>query len=212
MILRSLAIFAFFIPALLSASPLAREVLAEINLARTQPQEYAQIVANNPSASHGSEGARAVAEAVAFLQGARPVPPLSWSRGIAQAAATHATDVGTRGGRGHTGSGGSTPWRRMARFGQWKGHAGENIDYGHADPRSIVISLIVDHGVGSRAHRKNLFSRDFGVTGIAVSPHAAWGTVCVMNFASDFVEMGERRLVDRVAGGLRTEYMGKSFF
>ena len=49
------------------ANDLSEQVLAEINLARTQPQQYAQIVAAQSAGYHGTEGDRAVVEAVNFL-------------------------------------------------------------------------------------------------------------------------------------------------
>jgi uncharacterized protein YkwD len=202
-------IFLLLLPLTLRADQLSRDVLAEINLARTQPQHYAGIVA---ATAVSPESDRDTREAVAFLQAARPLPPLAWSPGIGQAALGHALDAGPRGAHGHTGSRGSTPWRRMSEFGQWQGKAGENIDYGHSDPRAIVIALIVDRGVSGRGHRANLFNRHFGVAGIAVAPHAVWGSMCVMDFATDFVEAGEQRLVDRAAGGLHSIYSGRSFF
>ena len=100
----------------------------------------------------------------------------------------------------------------MARFGQWQGYAGENIDYGHADARSIVVSLIVDAGVPSRLHRTNLFNSAFRMAGVAVGPHATSGTICVMNFASGFIEAGESRVATHGGGGWRSDYSGMSFF
>lgn len=193
------------------ADSLASQVLDEINFARTQPQQYAQIIATRADNSRGSEGPRAVTEAVAFLQRARPAPALAWSQGISSAALSHALDVGPRGGSGHKGSHGETPWARMARFGSWQGYAGENIDYGHCDARSIVISLIVDNGVSNRLHRANLFNRKFHVTGIAVAPHATSGSMCVMDFATGFTEAGEERVAMRGAG-FHSAYSGTSFF
>jgi len=210
MILRLVCAFSLLSIAVGHASERASSVLAEINFARTQPQKYAGIVEAHADRRGGDDGA--TREAVAFLRRARPLPPLVRSEGISRAALGHAQEVGSRGGSGHSSANGATPWRRMARHGQWSGYVGENIDYGNGDPRSIVISLIVDRGVRSRAHRANLFSPNFRVVGVGVAPHANWGTMCVMNFATSFVEAGERRVVDRVGSGLRTEYMGKSFF
>jgi uncharacterized protein YkwD len=82
----------------------------------------------------------------------------------------------------------------MARFGQHLGYAGENIHYGSRDARSIVIALIVDDGVRGRGHRKNIFSRNFRVTGIAAGPHASYRAMCVMGFASGFIERGGDRI------------------
>ena len=98
--------------------------------------------------------------------------------------------MGPIGGRGHKGSNGSQPWDRMARFGKWTGHAGENIDYGAHDARAVVVRLIVDDGVAGRGHRKNIFSREFHVAGAANGFHAAFGSMCVIDFADGFVEAG----------------------
>ena len=61
-------------------------------------------------------------------------------------------------------------------------------------------------------HRKNIFNRNFRVTGIAVGPHARAGTMCVMDFATGFVEAGEKSVAERGPGFLRSEYSGTSFF
>jgi uncharacterized protein YkwD len=100
----------------------------------------------------------------------------------------------------------------MAHFGAWQGFAGENIDYGHADARAIVVALIVDSGVPGHLHRANIFSRNFHVTGIAVAPHASYGTMCVMDFASGFTEAGEERVAERGPVGFHSDYSGMSFF
>ncbi len=171
------------------AEPLSQEVVDEINFARTQPQLYAQILAaRGPATSAAGDSVR---EAVSFLQKSRPLAPLSWSSGLSQAALNHALDTGPRGGRGHIGTRGDTPWERIVRFGTWEGYWGENIDYGHSDPRSIVISLIIDEGVPGRGHRTNLFNRQFRVAGVGVGPHANFGTMCVMDFAARFTGTGE---------------------
>lgn len=188
--------FAFALAALLSismarAGDLASEVLDEVNLARTQPGRYAEFVAESAAASRGSRAAR---EAVRFLREAEPRAPLAWSHGITQAALSHVLDLGRRGGRGHYGSRGESPWKRMSRFGQWTGSAAENISYGLRDARAIVVSLIIDEGVPGRGHRRNLFGENFRVAGVATGAHMRYGTICVMDFASGFVEAGERRI------------------
>src|SRR5206468_10499214 len=143
------------------ASTLSEQVLAELNLARTQPQMYAQFVATE---CRGSE--RDIQEAVHFLEKARPLAPLASSVGLGQSSMLHINTVGPAGGRGH-GSGGSSPFSRMNKFGQYVGWAGENIYYGRAGARSIVCNLIVDAGVSGRGHRKNIFSSNYGVAGVA---------------------------------------------
>lgn len=167
------------------AQDLSARVLAEMNLARTAPQTYARLLAAQMG---GSESSADVQEAVRFLQRATPLPPLALSEGMSQAAENHVADLGPRGARGHRGRGGSSPWSRMGRHGQWLGTAGENIFYGQRSARGIVCALIVDAGVRGRGHRKNIFSRAFRVAGVSHGQHSAYGAMWVVDFAGGFIE------------------------
>jgi len=166
-------------------------VLAEINLARTQPAGYASIVEARMRALPGADG-RCVAETVAFLERQRPLDPLQSTQGLSMSAREQVSSQGATGAIGHRGPDGSTPWSRMARWGQWTGRAGENISYGYMDARTIVVTLIVDQGVPGRGHRRNIFCRDFKVAGAACGAHVRYGAMCVIDFAGGFVEKGER--------------------
>lgn len=173
------------------AGDLADEVQAEINLARTAPREYARIVARESAGQRHLEGERVVREAIRFLEKARPLPSLRRAPGLQESARSHVADQGPAGGIGHRGDDGSTPWKRMARFGTWSGRAAENIAYGRHDARSIVVALIVDDGVRDRGHRQNIFGREFRCVGIATGPHARYGTMCVIVFAAFFKERAD---------------------
>lgn len=176
------------------ADELAAEVLAEVNLARTQPAIYAQLLAERVATGRNRASAGATREAVNFLRKAQPLAPLAWSEGISSAALAHVLDTGPRGRVGHSNTRGESPWKRMTRFGQWTGSAAENISYGMRDARGIVVQLIIDEGVPGRGHRRNLFGPNFRVVGVATGSHARYGTMCVMDFASGFVEAGGSRL------------------
>ena len=168
----------------LRAGEAGQRILAEINFARTQPQAYAGIVAR------AAAGGRAAAEAVRFLERAAPLPPLEHSDGLAQAAQSHVLEQGSAGGFGHAGRDGARSFERIARYGEWRGAVGENIDYGGRDARAIVVRLIVDEGVAGRKHRANIFHKTYRVAGIAAGPHARFGAMCVMDFAGDFTARG----------------------
>ena len=182
----ALLVISIFCTAPGRADDLAAQVHAEINLARTAPRHYAQIVASRSAGQRHIEGDRVVQEAVRFLEKARPLPALSRSEGLGSSALSHVLDQGPAGARGHNSTDGSTPWKRMARFGRWSGHAAENIAYGQRDAREIVVSLIVDDGVRDRGHRLNIFGGDFHVAGIACGAHASYGSMCVIDFATAF--------------------------
>ena len=172
-----------------SANDISLQVLAEMNRARTAPAEYAQIVAAEMAGYKGRGGAKVVEEAVRFLQKAKPLPPLTFSEGLTNAALMHVSEQGQRGGSGH----GNT-FGRMAKFGRWGGMAGENIYYGSRGARNIVVSLIVDDGVRGRKHRANIFNRQFRVVGVAYGSHASFGGMCVTDFAGTFYERNGSRI------------------
>jgi uncharacterized protein YkwD len=63
----------------------------------------------------------------------------------------------------------------------------ENISAGEDDARMVVIQLLVDDGVPSRGHRKNLFNPDLHQAGAGAASHTEYGTVCVIDYADGFV-------------------------
>ncbi len=180
---------------------LARGVLAELNAARANPKAYAEHLLVYRSQFSGKyhippgtrvryvtrEGTRAVDEAVRFLEGQRPLPPLAWSEGLARVAAELNREQARTGALGHA-SGRMEMRARAERVGRWQSTIGENISYGPDDARRVVMQLIVDDGVSDRGHRKNIFAPDFRVTGIACGPHPVFETSCVIDFAGWFTE------------------------
>jgi uncharacterized protein YkwD len=182
-------------------SPIEAGVVAELNLARGDPKAYAKYLREYRALIHNGvyekpgeigiqlqEGAHAVDDAIAFLERQAPLGPLAASKGLSAAARAHAVDQGRSGATGHSGADGSSPFDRMNRFGKWNGTAGENISYGAADARGIVIQLVVDDGVASRGHRANIFGAAFKFVGIGVGPHPKYGTICVQDFSGSYEE------------------------
>lgn len=181
---------------------LARQVLAEVNLARTQPQRYAENLRRLARMFEGkgyrepgsgvliitTEGVDAVEEAITFLSRQSPLPPLTWSPGLAKAAAELVREQGRTGEVGH-----GQMQRRIERQGTWRRRIAENIGYGSNTARLVVMELIVDDGVSERGHRKNIFTRDFSVAGVACGRHPRYRTMCVMDFAGAFSGRGKKR-------------------
>jgi len=177
-----------------------RALLAEHNAARTDPAGYARhleallplfngTVLRRPGSNVGlqtNEGATAVREAIRALREQAPVAALEWSDGIFRAARDHVRDQGPRGATGHNGSDGSTMDSRLRRYGAWQSTAAENIDYGSANARDVLISLIVDDGVPSRGHRRNIFNPNIRVMGGACGEHTRYRTMCVIDYAGGF--------------------------
>jgi len=167
----------------------AAAVIRELNLARENPSLYASFVAESRP-SHMIEHGRAVDEAVRFLKKARPLPPLTLSTGMSRAAADHCAEQ-VDGQLGHDGNDRSSPGDRISRYGTWSLTWGENISYGQKTARGIVLTLIIDDGVRSRGHRKNIFNPKFNFAGAAFGPHARYRTVCSIDFAGSYAERAE---------------------
>ena len=189
-------------PAVALDQSMAMKVLAEINLARSQPRTYAgfvrefrglfkgdyYVLPGNTTRMMTSEGVKPVDEAVKFLTRQKPLPPLVWSKGLAAAAAELAEEQGRSGDTGHEGKKSHGMQERIERHGKWEGRIAENIGYGPKDPRIMVMQLIIDDGVPSRGHRKNAFGTAFNVAGVACGPHPDYGNMCVIDFAGGFRE------------------------
>ena len=178
-----------------------KEVVEEYNLARTNPAAYAKLLADTRKYYRGyrveipgritlmtREGLSAVNEAIRFLENASPLSPLVPSPGMSKAAKDHVIDTGARGITGHSGSDGSSPFIRMNRYGKWQKSAGENISYGPNIAREIVMQLIVDDGVSSRGHRKNIFNPTFKSIGVGFGPHRTYRNMCVQTLSGGYAE------------------------
>jgi uncharacterized protein YkwD len=182
--------------------PLAREILAEINLARTAPKTYAGFLREFRQQFRGKdyrlrgsdtivrteEGAKAVDEAIRVLSRQQPLPPLAWSDGLAAAATELAEEQRESGATGHEGAQSGGMRTRIESHGTWKGEIAENIGYGPGKARLMVMQLIIDDGVPGRGHRKNIYRRAFGTAGVACGPHPRYGQMCVIDFAAGFTE------------------------
>ena len=195
---RALPLFPALFLALTIASPAAAgqledDVLAELNYVRVHPERYAQELAEALDTGRSAfrtlpdEDPEVVAETIAYLMDQPSLPPLRAHAGLSAAAAAHVRAQARRGTEGH---GGEPLSRRLQRHGLFAGLSGENISYGYRTPRDVVLQLVVDSRVPGRGHRKTIFGRNWQAAGVACGPHAAYGAMCVIDFAGAIVERG----------------------
>ena len=163
------------------------DVLHELNLARTQPQAYAHALEDAAHSRWRASGVYddpiASEEAIAFLERQRSLPPLGPDPALEGAALAHAHYQGGQGTFGHDGPGGESLGERLRRRGAFAMLMAEDISYGYASPREVVLQLIVDSGVPGRGHRANIFNPAFREAGVACGPHRLYGAMCVVDFA-----------------------------
>ncbi len=179
-------------------TPLEKEVVLEINRFRSNPSKYANNYIrpltnhyknkllnypgdNTPIRTH--EGVKAVNECVRELQTATPQPILYPSKTLTKSANELQKYQAKTGKTGHTGSNNSTLKERIERFGKWQTQIAENIAYGNTSARQTVIFLLIDDGVKSRGHRKNLLDPNLKFVGVSTGKHPVYHSMCVMDFA-----------------------------
>ena len=168
-----------------------RDVLAEINRARTDPRGVANDLRRYRTAFAGRiaredgdpvgvvtiEGRRAVDEAIEFLERQPVLPPLGLGPVLARAARGWADAQGRSGGIGHAGVG------ARVRAAGGDVYVGETISYGMTRPAAVVRQLIVDDGQPGRRHRDLVFARGMRFAGVGCGGHARYGTICVVDYA-----------------------------
>lgn len=186
----------------LSDSDLEQQLLDELNRARTNPAKYADYLESTLAYYDGlkfrrptdtsilltREGAAAVREAIRVLRSTPSMPALRLSAGMTQGARDHVRDQGPRGKLDHEGTDGSMAWDRVDRYGKWSGRVSENMSFGPETGRDVVAALIVDDGVRSRGHRKNIFDPAIRLAGIACGSHRTYRRMCDVVHASKYAE------------------------
>lgn len=175
-----------------------KQVVIEINKARTNPVQYALEVLvpymhsinydNVYTDSQGylirtQEGQGAVDEAIDAMHLQKPVPMMHPQQYLALAAADLCNDIGPKGMTGHIGTDGSSLKQRIAKHNSEAQNAGcsEISSYGNMTPVEIVRSLIVDDGIQSRPNRKMLFE-NYSSIGIAIGTHTKYDKMSVLVF------------------------------
>jgi uncharacterized protein YkwD len=183
-----------------SYASLEQELIAEINLARTRPAEYASYLEGlrpmfagkeyrrpGKPALTTEEGAAPLEEAIKFLRAARPLAPLSVAAGMCSGARELVREQGASGATGHKGADGSYCEQRTGRFGVWREPIGENLSYADDNARERVFTLLIDDGVANRGHRQRILNPAYKVVGVACGGHKL-GAMCVITFAAGFTD------------------------
>ncbi|GEM_PF-5580289 len=163
-------------------SAFEREVLSEINLARSNPPAYAShlmAMRENYKSRMTFEGIKALDEAIVALKGSTALAPLEWSDLLRKPAVDHALDMAKTGEFSHTGSGNSTPKQRIERYGNIKGGYGETLNPQKGTPREVVIFWLIDDGVLNRMHREVLLDKDYKQGAVAMVDDSKTGFYCV---------------------------------
>ncbi len=76
-----------------------------------------------------------------------------------------------------------------------KGYDAENCAYGYASAQNTVMQLLIDDGVSSLGHRKNIFHAEMKGLGVAIRPHRDIEVGTVQNFSrtNDLIKEERRK-------------------
>jgi len=176
-------------------------ILEELNHARTNPLAFSQRMEEMRKNYTGyvylqpngiqiktQEGIEAFEEAMEYMKNQSPIGPLQPSWGLSLLAQDHCAEQSKTGRTGHASLDGSDFSDRVDRYGTFQVTCGENLSYGSESAFDNVTGLIIDDGVPTRGHRRNIFTSDFHVVGIAYGSHKDVRSVCVMDFAGGYID------------------------
>lgn len=117
----------------------------------------------------------------ADLAAVKGLPMLQVDASLQKAAAYHAADLGATGETGHKSSDGTTFPDRVRSYYEG-GYIAENCAYGCETALEVVMQLLVDEGVPSLGHRKNILNPQIVAIGVATRQHLEWRCITVQDF------------------------------
>ncbi len=180
---------------------LAEAVAAEMNRLRTDPAAYATWLESVSPYYNGQvlalpgedpirtcEGVGALQEAIAVLRAMKPLPSMTLSSGMSQAAQDHVVDTGAQGIVGSAGTDGSSPGDRAKRYGTLQGGLVELLSYGKKTPTAVVLQLLINDGDPNRGLRGELLNPKNHFMGVACGSHASRGAMCVIEASAQYAE------------------------
>ncbi|MGE5447066.1 MAG: CAP domain-containing protein, partial [Bacteroidales bacterium] len=113
-------------------------------------------------------------------------PLLRPAKGLAKAAQDLMEEQQRTGGLGHVSRKGTTPQKRIEKYGVWDICSAEDIAYGSINARQIVASLLIDDGVLNRGHRENILNPCTKFAGVAKGNHPTYRVMCVIDYAGSY--------------------------
>jgi len=163
-----------------------KEVLQLLNQVRTNPQGFINLHVKDYLKENDLNNNSYAKSLVADLKKCKKMGALQPSKPLTDVARLHANDMGKTGSVGHTSSDGTPFNLRIRNNAKAKGMIAENCEYGHYTALDIVMALLIDDGIESLGHRKNILEPKYKWVGIAIEPHKTYRSNSVMDFAESF--------------------------
>ena len=179
-------------------STLELAVVEEINLARSNPRKFVGFLEEYQKAVKDKlillpdrvpfrmiEGVTVINETIGEMKAVSNLKTLEISDKLSEAARLQLTDLQEDSSLGHKGKNGSTLQVRLAQFATVEGKAAENICFRSNAARDVVMIFLIDDGVKSRMHRKNVLNPAYKKLGVACGTGKNNEMLCVTVFAEN---------------------------
>lgn len=89
------------------------------------------------------------------------------------------------------------------------GYSGENCSYGYETGLDIVMQLLIDEGIKSLGHRKNILLPDFKGLGVAIRRHSGYRYCGVQNFSYTNDKLKKQKEVQQLEAAKEREALAK---
>lgn len=180
-------------------SKFEQEVFDEVNEARENPlkfvdylEGYKKLIRNGvlyrpkQTPFKMNEGTVAIDGAINELSSMTALHPLEASPMLTLVARNQLADLMEDPALGHYGKDGSNLRARLAKVGKSGKVASENINYRDRIARQAVLTMVIDDGVSSRTHRKNILNPKYNMLGVACGAGKNDLMICVLVFTDTF--------------------------
>jgi uncharacterized protein YkwD len=171
-------------------TPVEKQMLLEINFVRAYPKIYAKIISkylaseSNSDFGLNNDTYNAGIELIKELNELTPLSILQTSECVYKAAKKHGLDSQKRGFFDHQGSDGSMPWDRILKeCKDYKSGSENGAGNASENPRPALIQLLLDDGISSRGHRRNLLDPKWKYCACFRYSDKTYGYQWVQNFA-----------------------------
>ena len=164
-----------------SLSQMEKDIILYCNLARLDGAKFWAEYGNNAKGSTAY-----VSSLESDLKSTKNLPMLEPEKSLMEAAAYHANDMYQNNFFEHKSSDGTSFGARVRSY--YKGNAiAENISAGMNTAIGVVMQLLVDDGLSTLGHRKNILGAQYVAIGIKTSEHKTWRTVTVQDFGDKMI-------------------------
>ncbi len=155
-----------------------KQTVLLMNLARIDGTLFASTFLDHYIQSTGMPKNSYVSSLYRNLNSLKELPVLNPVKDLTDIAKGHATKSGQTGHVGHK----DMNKRFDPVFGPIYYHMAENCSYGYDQALDIVLSLLIDDGIKSLGHRKNILNESYNSTGVSIQPHKEYRYNCVIDF------------------------------